>query len=211
MANFCEECGFKLESFWKNCPKCGASLNSAPIQTLPSTPIIQSLTPEKIDQLLVNNYTFSFKAKFTYWYFFYIILALIFGGVITFVLTAFVNPFMFVLGILIIIIAETIIGLWIRYEMSFMLEVSPKAITLWKNKNINFQSNFLDIYNIEFLIQTTTVDNVSSRENKFKIITKAGLTKKITADYWDIHSPLPTDAVIKQILSYYYRRSRTNP
>lgn len=37
LAKFCEECGFKCEEFWTNCPKCGAELRTLMTQAIEST------------------------------------------------------------------------------------------------------------------------------------------------------------------------------
>lgn len=175
---------------------------------------MEFLSPEQLNDLLGNNHTFTFNSKFSLWYIFYMALALIFGLVL--ISVGFIGAFVGIslgifitaqyLGILLIVVVEGLIILWVRYNMSFSLELSPTTITLLRNDSIKFQCEYKDLYNVEFFIKTTTVDNVSSKEHKFKIITKQGKTKEITADYWKIPKPLPAHSVLRDIIGYYYQK-----
>ena len=57
MANFCIECGFKLEEDWINCPKCGASLNPYRTQITSSASIFTCRKcGTKITEQQFNNF-----------------------------------------------------------------------------------------------------------------------------------------------------------
>ncbi len=160
----------------------------------------QYVSPDQLENLLKNNHTFTFKSKFTGWYIFFLFLAIVFG----IILTIFV-PF----GVIILILGISIVIIWIFYDMSSHLILTPENIILKRGNKINYTCSYNQVYNIEFFIRSTTVDNVSSRENKFKIITNSGRTKVITADYWVTPKPLPTDIFIKTILTYYFQMNKT--
>lgn len=160
----------------------------------------QNIKPNQLEDLLRNNHTFTFKSKFTVWYIFFFFLAIVFGIVLTFLI--------FIGGILLLILGIGIVSAYTYYSMSFSLTLSPDSIILKRGNRISYNCSYNQIYNIEFFIRSTSVDNVSSRENKFRLITDSGRSKTITADYWVTPKPLPTDIFIKTILTYYFQMNK---
>ncbi len=153
-------------------------------------------------KLLAENHIFYFKTRFTGWYIFYLFLVIIFGSIISVLL--------FPYGIILLVLALFILFGWIYYEMSLTLTLAPKFIKMQRKNTVLFECLYNNIFNVEFLVKTTVVDNVSDSENKFRIVTKNGRRKEITADYWKTPMPLPRNIYIYTILKYYLKKNGIN-
>ncbi len=162
------------------------------------------IDPLKLDGLLANNHTFSFKRQFKGWYLCCFCIFVIIG-----IVTAIFSVHIGLIGVLMITIPLVIVFLiffyFVRFMMSHTLVISPESIVIRRKDNIMYKCLFEDIYNVEYFTKITTIDNVSSKENKLKIIKKNGRIREITADFWVTPPPLPSYIFIRNIISYYMK------
>lgn len=167
------------------------------------------LPPEELDKMLKANYAFTFNGKISFWIIFFMVIGLIIGIVSTVILSSGAPDLIF-LPITIMFFVELLLLYSIYYTLSKKIELNPEAIVIIKNNRVINQYNYDEIYNIEFYVLTTVINNVPSRENKIKITTKQGTTKKISADYWKTPKPLKSHILIQNIIKYYFNLNKVS-